>query len=51
MMRQNPKISAKVIVAEIDIAIRNVEANINILKKADLIERVGATKSGYWVVK
>jgi len=31
--------------------LRNVEANINILKKSGLIERVGAAKGGYWVVK
>jgi ATP-dependent DNA helicase RecG len=29
----------------------NFEVNIKILKEAGLIERVGATKSGYWVAK
>jgi len=51
IMRQNPKISAKAIAAEIGIAPRNIEANIQTLKKARLIERVGPAKGGYWVVK
>jgi ATP-dependent DNA helicase RecG len=51
MMRQNPRISAKAISAEIGIALRNVKANIKILKQSGRIERVGSAKSGYWAVK
>jgi ATP-dependent DNA helicase RecG len=51
MMRQNPKVSAKAIATEIGIALRNVEANIKILKQAGLVKRVGPAKGGRWVVK
>jgi len=51
MMRNNPKISAKTIAEEIGIASRNVEANIHILKKLGIIDRVGPAKGGYWIVK
>jgi ATP-dependent DNA helicase RecG len=51
LMLLNPKISAKVMADVIGIAPRNVEANINNLKKAGLVERVGPAKGGHWVVK
>jgi ATP-dependent DNA helicase RecG len=50
LMKQNPRISAKVIAAEIGIALRNAEANIRVLKQAGHIKRVGADKNGYWSV-
>ena len=50
IMKQNPKVSAKVIASEIVIAPRNVEANIRVLKQAKLIDRVGLAKGGHWVV-
>ena len=50
-MRAKPTISAKAIAAEIGISLRNVEVHIRSLKKAGLVERVGAAKGGYWVVK
>lgn len=51
LMRGNPKISAKAIAKEIGIAPRNVQAHIQVLKQAGLLERVGAAKGGHWVVK
>jgi ATP-dependent DNA helicase RecG len=51
LMRKTPTLSAKAIAVEIGIASRNVETNISFLKKAGLIERVGAAKGGHWVVK
>ena len=50
IMKQNPKISAKAIAAEIGIAPRNVEANIKSLKENGFIERKGAAFGGHWVV-
>ena len=49
-MRNNSKVSAKTIAEEIRIALRNVEANIHILKKLGIIERVGSAKGGHWIV-
>jgi ATP-dependent DNA helicase RecG len=50
MMNKNPKISAKLISEEIGIAVRNVEANIRVLKQNGFIERVGSAKSGHWII-
>ena len=50
IMKQNPKSSAKTIATEIEIAPRNVEANIKVLKQAGLIKRDGAAFGGRWVV-
>jgi ATP-dependent DNA helicase RecG len=50
-MRQNPKISAKAIAIEINLTARGVEKSISTLKSAGLVERVGPTKGGRWVVK
>ena len=51
LMRGKPKISAKVISQEIGIAARNVQSHIKVLKIRGLVERIGAAKSGQWVVK
>jgi ATP-dependent DNA helicase RecG len=51
MMRANPKVSAKAIAEKTDMTHRGVQKNIDALKRAGLIERVGAAKGGYWVVK
>ena len=51
LMRKTPTIIAKAIAAEIGIASRIVETNISILKKAGLVERIGAAKGGHWVVR
>jgi ATP-dependent DNA helicase RecG len=50
-MRENPAISAKQISEDIGIALRNVEVNIRILRKAELVEHVGPAKGGHWIVK
>jgi predicted HTH transcriptional regulator len=47
LIRETPTISAKAIAEEIGIGSRSVERNINFLKKAGLIERLGTTKSGH----
>jgi ATP-dependent DNA helicase RecG len=50
-MRSNPKISAKAIGEEIGITTLGVEKSISGLKKAGIIERVGAAKGGHWILK
>jgi len=51
LMRHEPKITAKSIATATGIAPRNVQAHIQKLKIAGLVERVGTAKSGYWIVK
>ena len=50
IMRVKPTASAKAIAEEIGISTRGVEKNIRYLKKAGLIERIGAANGGHWVV-
>jgi len=42
---------AKEISSELGIAERNVKIHIKVLKEENLVERIGATKNGRWVVK
>ena len=51
IMRSNPKVSANAIAEELGITTRGVEKSIRELKKAGMVERKGAAKGGYWVVK
>ena len=51
LMKTTATISGKDIAESIGISQRNVEANIRILKKMGLVERVGSAKGGHWVVK
>jgi ATP-dependent DNA helicase RecG len=51
LMREQPTISAKTIAEKIGMSSRGVQKNIAILKKLDIVERVGAAKGGHWVVK
>ena len=50
IMKESPKISARAIAERIQIAPRNVEANIKLLKHAKMIARTGSPKGGHWVV-
>jgi len=51
LMRTNPKITAKLIAQAVEIAPRNVQANVKSLKELGLVERVGSAKGEYWKVK
>jgi ATP-dependent DNA helicase RecG len=51
LMQNNPNITTKMIAQELNLEIKNVDSHIRILKKNDLIERVGAKKNGKWVIK
>jgi len=51
VMSTNPNVTAKAIAVELGIAERNIKNHIKSLKDAGMIERVGATKNGHWIVK
>lgn len=51
LMLEQPTISAKKIAERIGMTPRGVQKNINALKNAGMVERVGAAKGGHWVVK
>jgi ATP-dependent DNA helicase RecG len=51
LMNKQPKISASAIAEHIGMTSRGVQKNIDVLKKAGLIERIGPPKGGSWVVK
>ena len=50
-MLENPQIRTQEIADKLGFTKRNIEYAINSLKKGGYIERVGADKKGYWVVK
>jgi ATP-dependent DNA helicase RecG len=50
-MTEQPTISAKALADKIGVSSRAVQKNIDLLKKAGLVERVGAAKGGHWLVK
>ena len=51
MMIANPNSSIRTIASEIGITDRHVKGNIKTLKELGLIERIGTTRKGRWVVK
>jgi hypothetical protein len=51
LMRVVPTISAQRIAAALGTTKRRVESNINAMKKAGLLERVGSDKTGHWEVR
>lgn len=51
LMSETPGITAQQIAEVVGLTKRRVESNIRALKHAGLLERVGADKNGYWVVK
>jgi ATP-dependent DNA helicase RecG len=50
-MLENPQIKTQEIAEALGFSMRNVEYAIRALKKTGVIERIGATKNGHWVVK
>jgi len=50
-IRKQPTISSKKIAECLGITQRGVQKNIDVLKKAGLLERVGSAKGGHWAVK
>ena len=50
MIRENSKVSAKLLSVEVGISVRKIEENISKLKKLGLVQRVGGTR-GHWEVK
>jgi predicted HTH transcriptional regulator len=51
IMVKNPGITAQMLSSEIGITERNVRTNITKLRKAGLVDRVGADKNGGWIIK
>jgi len=51
LMIQNQRITQEEIAQELKRNIRTIEKNINILKEKNIIERIGAKKTGYWTIK
>ncbi len=51
LMYTNPKITREEMAKQIGITVRGVQKNINTLRDAGLVERIGAAKGGHWEVK
>jgi predicted HTH transcriptional regulator len=48
---KNPHITIEELVPVVGIAASKIKENISRLKQKGLIERAGADKGGYWIVK
>lgn len=51
LMFNNPKITRAEIAKSIGITVRGVQKNMNVLRNAGLVNRVGAAKGGHWESK
>jgi ATP-dependent DNA helicase RecG len=50
VMRENPNITSKQLVALVGLSERRIKENIRILKENGLLKRIGSDKSGHWEV-
>lgn len=50
LISQNPSLTASSIAENLNISQRQAERLLSKLKKANLIERVGSDKTGYWKI-
>lgn len=50
LLRNNPKMTALQLAANLNISKRQIERAIASLKSVGKLERIGATKNGYWNV-
>jgi ATP-dependent DNA helicase RecG len=50
LMRSNPKISAQAIANEMGVTSRTVQRVIEVLKRTNVVKRVGSARGGHWVV-
>ena len=48
LIEGNPNISAAKLAGGVGISVRKIETNIQKLKEAGLLERIGPAKGGYW---
>jgi predicted HTH transcriptional regulator len=51
LLTKNPAITAQAVADTLGISRRSVDTHISQLKKAGLVERMGAKKNGRWIVK
>lgn len=51
LLTENPKLTAQKLSEQLGITPRQIETNIKALKDAGKIERAGANRNGYWIVK
>ena len=50
LLLHNPQLTVKQISDKMKINERNVKKNIIALKEAGMLERIGSTRKGYWLV-
>lgn len=50
IMRETPEISVKEIAQILDISVGDVRYHINKMKESGLIEHIGSTKEGKWIM-
>ncbi len=51
LIKKYPRITREELAEQTNLTVRGVEYQLNKLRQADLIERVGSTKAGFWRLK
>jgi predicted HTH transcriptional regulator len=51
LLRDNPEMTAKEIVESTDLSLRTIRNILTKLKNSGIIERQGADKDGFWIIK
>jgi len=51
LIKQNPRITRKEMVAQLNKADGIINQHLDSLKKSDVIKRIGSTRSGCWQLK
>ena len=51
LIKLNPKITQENMAIEVGLSIHTIKKNVGILRNANILERKGSKKYGYWIIK
>ena len=51
LIKLNPRITQENMATEVGLSIHTIKKNVGILRNANILERKGSKKGGYWIIK
>lgn len=51
LIKKNPGVTREELAKQTNLTVRGIEYQLNKLRQANLIERAGSTKAGFWKLK
>lgn len=51
LIKSNPRITQENMATEVGLSIHTIKKNVGILRNANILERKGSKKDGYWIIK